>query len=289
MANITNDNTITFSSDVFNKQVVSDQIGSAYVNKSALLPFLEINDELNGQSGSKLTLVKWTDALAAEEVAEGAALPGAEVKQTTTEVTVKKIGRSYPITYEAQENGYGNIVNKIIENAGQSIALALDKACMDFLNTNTDVKEYTATTDLNFDAINEAIGLFGEQGISREKFILIHSSQRAALVKSKEFDNTTLGAEMRAKGSIGIIAGCNVIVSDNVQHNGTNWINPVFVNPVLTLLKKRDILLESDRNITNQVDVLAVSMVYGLYQKVAGTAIRIKSTGTKPTTRKVTR
>ena len=130
------------------------------------------------------------------------------------------------------------------------------------------------------DEVANALVKFGED-IDGEKVLLIAPEQLAQLrVNENWIPATDMGVQALMSGVIGMIWGCQVVISnkiklDLVSGKFTNFI----VKPgALAIYMKRDTLLETDRDIVNKSTVMTVDKHYVSYLYDASKAIKIETT-----------
>ena len=85
-----------------------------------------IDTTLQGRPGNTITVPKWTYIGAAEDVAEGAAIPTTALAKTSFEMTIKKAGKGIELTDEALLSGYGDPLGEAVNQLSLSIADKID-------------------------------------------------------------------------------------------------------------------------------------------------------------------
>jgi N4-gp56 family major capsid protein len=144
--------------------------------------------------------------------------------------------------------------------ATNQIALAisekLDNDRVAVLYDAKTVSDGTASV-IKYAAIVDAVDMFNEEEDSR-KVILIHSKQKTQLRKDPDFlAADKIGADLLVSGSIGKIAGVDVVVSNKVKCEDGVYFNPIIkLNndseteddmPAITYFLKRGNLVEHQR------------------------------------------
>ena len=155
----------------------------------------------------------------ATAVNEGADIPIAKLTQGTKKVKVAKIGRAVEFTDEAMLSGYDNDIAQ--EAADQVVVATNSKLEADLINAAAS--SAVLSTSIAYNAENPANGvadaltLFGED-LDGDKVIVVTPEFYARLRKSSSWvPNTEIGANMLVRGVVGMVHGCQVIVSNRVK------------------------------------------------------------------------
>ena len=255
MADLTKTTTL-INGDVFDPEVVSDMINAKVTAKAAMTGYIKVDNTLSGNAGSTVTVPKWGYIGAAEDYAEGEPIDTTKMAFTTSEYTIKKIGKGVRLTDEAQLSGYGNPMAVATNQIALSISEKLDNDRLAVLYESKNVCDQSSTA-IKYASVVDGVDMFNEEEDSR-KVILIHSKQKAQLRKDADFlAADKLGADLLVNGSIGRIAGCDVIVSNKVKLVEGVYYNPIIkLNntaeteddmPAVTYFLKRGNLVEHDR------------------------------------------
>lgn len=215
MADLTKTTTL-INGDVFDPQVVSDMINAKVEKKAVMTGYVKVDNTLQGQPGSTVTIPKWGYIGAANEYAEGEKIDTTKMAFTTASYGIKKIGKGVRITDEAQLSGYGNPMGTATNQIALSISEKLDNDRVAVAYESPNIVDASAAV-LKYASIVDGVDMFGEEQESR-KVILIHSAQKTQLRKDADFISADkYGAGVMASGAIGRIAGCDVVVSNKVQ------------------------------------------------------------------------
>ena len=255
MADLTKTTTLV-NGDVFDPEVVSDMINAKVTAKAAMTGYTKVDSTLSGVPGSTVTIPKWGYIGAAEDYAEGQPIDTTKMAFTTSQYGIKKIGKGVRLTDEAQLSGYGNPMATATSQIAMSISEKLDNDRLDVLYESKNVCDQTASV-IKYTAIVEGVDMFAEEEDSR-KVILIHSKQKSQLRKDADFLSADkFQAGVMANGSIGRIAGCDVVVSNKVKCEDGVYYNPIIkLNndveteddmPAVTYFLKRGNLVEHKR------------------------------------------
>lgn len=255
MADLTKTTTLV-NGDVFDPEVVSDMINAKVAKKAAMTGYIKVDNTLEGNAGSTVTVPKWGYIGAAEDYAEGQPIDTTKMAFTTAQYTIKKIGKGVRLTDEAQLSGYGKPMATATSQIAMSISEKLDNDRVDVLYESKNVCDQT-TAVLKYSAIVDGVDMFNEEEDSK-KVILIHSKQKTQLRKDPEFlAADKIGTDLLVSGAIGRIAGCDVVVSNKVKCEDGVYYNPIIKQnndaeteddmPAVTYFLKRGNLVEHDR------------------------------------------
>ena len=98
---------------------------------------------------------------------------------------------------------------------------------------------YTASEPISADVIADALVKLGEKE-GGEKVLVVAPAQLAQLRKSEGWLKATdVGAMRLVSGAVGMIHGCQVIVSDKITASGGNFTNYIVMPGALVLFLKK--------------------------------------------------
>lgn len=228
MADLSKTTTLV-NGDVFDPQVVSDMINAKVEKKAVMTGYIKVDNTLQGVAGSTVTVPKWGYIGAAEDLEEGQPIDTTKMAFTTAQYGIKKIGKGVMLTDEAQLSGYGNPTGTATNQIALSISEKLDNDRVEVLYESKNVADKTADI-IKYSSIVEGVDIFNEEEDSA-KVILIHSKQKTQLRLDPEFISADkYDGKVMTTGSIGRIAGCEVVVSNKVKLE-----DGVFYNPIIKL------------------------------------------------------
>ena len=133
---------------------------------------------------------------------------------------------------------------------------------------------YTHTASaFTVDAIADSLVKFGED-IEGEKVLLVSPDEYAILRKADDWCPVSeIAANLVIHGAVGMVHGCQVVISNKLKGKKAGYI----VKPgALSLILKRDTLVETDRDIINKSNVLTADKHYVAYLYDASKAIKIE-------------
>lgn len=257
---------ITKLENMVNPEVMAPMIQAEVEANIKFSPLAKIDSTLVGRPGDTVTLPKFAYIGDAEDVAEGEPIPIEQMTTSTKQVTVKKAGKGIELTDESMLSGYGNPLGEGIRQLGVSIAQKVDNDVISVLNgiiPKMTVGDGTAI--LSSDLIADSLVKFGEN-IEGEKVLMIAPSQLATLRKSEDWiKSTEIGVDILIKGTVGMIHGCQVVVSNKVKAVAGKFTNYIVKAGALAIYMKRDVMVEKDRDIINKATVVTADKHYVTY------------------------
>ena len=254
------------------KHVIDPEVLGAFldvklVDAIKLSPLVTVDRTLQGRPGSTLTLPKYEYIKDAVDVAEGVAMEPEALSAKTEDITVKKAGKAVEITDEAILSGYGDPVNEIGRQLLTAMASKIEKDLFTEVDKATLVHQ---CAEFDKDAIADAIVKFGED-IDEPMYLFINAAEYASLRKDQAFVHVANG-EAVISGQVGMIYGCNVVVSNRVQP-GKAFI---MKSGALALVMKRNVMVEADRDILKGTNVYACNEHYAVQLRYDDKVVRIE-------------
>lgn len=229
-----------------------------------------------GRPGDTITLPYFKYIGDAQIVPEGQDIPIQPLMAETVQATVRKVGIGVQMTDEAVLSGHGQPINQAIAQLALSIASKVDDDILSILDgigeDMTHVSQYTQPTNFFFREIAEALLKFGED-IDGPK-VLLCSPEVYGQIRQTDFwiVGTEIGAQLLIRGAVGMIHGCQVIISNKLSKPERAFI----VKPeALALFMKRDVLIENQRNIINKSTIMTADKHYVGYLYDESKAIKI--------------
>jgi len=300
----------TLLTDLLDPQVVADEIKLKLIPNIRFAPLATLDYTLRGRDGDTLTFPFYPYSGDAVDVAEGQDIPIDRLEQGTREVKVSKIGKGIEYTDEALLSGNNNnIASEAVRQITQGIASKIDTKLLGVMD-DAILESNIPSTGNVANAIIDGVAQFGED-MDQTKILAVPSDLFARITKSNEWiQNTEKGAEILISGSIGQIAGCQVVVSDRLKaqytyakttdtaidasktyyekndkgvylavktpdvadienyYEATKVSDPkafIVMPGALRLVMKRDFLVEFDRDVVDQTNVIVGSSMFAPY------------------------
>ena len=257
--------------NLFNPQVVGDMINAKLVDAIRFSPLCKVDTNLVGRPGNTITLPSYAYIGDATVVGEGEDIPISQLTESTVEATVAKVGKGVQVTDEAVLSGYGDPLGEAVSQIVVSIASKVDNDVLTVLEGIGSDMTSNATA-FTTDAVADALVKFGED-IDGEKVLLVSAEDYAILRKADDWcPASEIAANLIINGAVGQIHGCQVVISNKLKGKKASYI----VKPgALSLILKRDTLVETDRDIINKSNVLTADKHYVAYLYDASKAIKI--------------
>lgn len=250
--------------DLINPQVLADMISAELPNAIVFAPLATVGRKLQGRAGNTLTMPKYGYIGDATDVAEGEDIPIAKMTTSETEVTVKKAGRGVELTDESVLNDYGDTVAEAKNQLKMAIANKVDNDLLAALKTAT----LNASIALTIPNLLTARAKFGEN-VNQTAALIINSTNYAKIATEilslENTDNVLL------KGTVGQVAGLQVAISDKLSNTEAY----IVAAGALGLELKRDVMVESDRDIVAKTTVITADEHYVAYLKDESKAIAL--------------
>ena len=266
---------VTKLEKMINPEVMAEMVSAKVAKKVAVIPFAKVDSTLQGQPGNTITLPVFGYIGDAADVAEGTSIGASELTTTHKQFTIKKIAKGVDITDEAILSGYGDPVGEANKQLANALAQKVDQDAIDALY-GASLKYDDISNKISYAGIVDAIDKFEEE-FNTEKVLFIHPKQLSQLRKDADFtsaDKYVNGNYIAVNGEVGKIANCRVVVSKRVKEDDTHagYVCPIVKinfdteteesSSALTIFLKRNIMVETSRNIDTQVNMIRASEHY---------------------------
>lgn len=271
--------------NLVNPEVMAQMVSAKLPKKIKFSPIAKVDSTLVGRPGDTITVPKYAYIGDAEDVAEGVAMGTTVLTASTTQVKVKKAGKAVELTDESVLSGYGDPVGEATNQLTMSIAAKVDNDCLAALYTAPLTYDGSDAV-IGYAGIVKANAVFGDESDeAMNKVMYIHPDQEQTIRLDENFmDKNKYGLELVMNGAIGKIAGIEIKKSKKVEKNkeGTAWKNPIVIlsdaDPneasdadgtaeeasALTIYMKRNVELETDRDILAKTTVASADEHYGV-------------------------
>ena len=251
--------------DLINPEVMAQMISAELPNAIVFAPLATIGRTLQGRAGNTLTVPKYGYIGDATDVAEGEDIPIAKMTTSETDVTIKKAGRGVELTDESVLNGYGDQVGEAKDQLKMAIANKVDNDFIEDLRADTTL---TATGDMSVSTLLGARAKFGEK-VNQPAVVVVNSKNYITVAeKVLSLENTD---KVLINGVVGKVAGLQVAISDKLADTEAF----IIAAGALGLEMKRDVQVETDRDIVAKTTVITADQHYVTYLKDESKAIKI--------------
>lgn len=262
--------TATTSANVFIPEVHADISQAEFLGavKVAGSPAVLEDSTLEGNPGDRVTFPKWGALSDLVDLAENDVLVPEAMSTSQAEAVIKEAGKAVEVKDRAKLVALGDPLAEAARQFGELSARKVDAdlitAAQLTLPAPFDLTSTAGNTKLSWDRIVDAVVPFGD-AFAPEAMAgwYINSAQMADLMRDPNFIEAAkfgAGSELIGKGSIGLLAGVNVRVTDRVAVKTILGLK----NKSLGLLYKRRPLVEQDRDILARSSVITTNLHYAV-------------------------
>ena len=266
---------ITKLEKLVNPEVLAAFLEAKLPHAIKFAPLCEVRNDLVGRPGDTLMLPQYAFIGYAQDVPEGGEIPVKELGKTEIRATVKKAGIGVELTDEAILSAYGDPVNEVGRQLLMAIAGKVDEDCINALREKDaeekgEDKKIKEVPFSEFDkyVISDMMAEFGEE-IEEEMTLLINSAHVAKLRRDPDFVQVNQG-DVIMNGEVGRLFGVRIVISNKMQANEAYLVKAGAVK----ILMKRNVMVETDRNIINKVNTFVADQHYVAYLEDASKAVR---------------
>lgn len=265
--------TQTKIAQLVNPEVMADMVSAKLPKMIKFTPLAYVERELVGQPGNTLTVPKWEYSGDAKDIEEGEAITPDQLTTKKSTMTIKKAGKGIELTDEALLSGFGDPLGQ----AAHQIALAIaNKVDNDLVVEAKKATQYVDDAPVTGDALDKALAIFADEEDARY-VALVNPEDAIALRKDtvKEWvRGSEIGANIVVSGTFGETHGVQIVRSKKVD-KGKGFL--VKVSAVETdtddvakygafvINLKRDVAIETDRDILKKTTVITGDEHYGVY------------------------
>ena len=265
--------TQTKIAQLVNPEVMADMVSAKLPKMIKFTPLAYVERKLVGQPGNTVTVPKWEYSGDAKDIAEGEAITPDQLTTKKSTMTIKKAGKGIELTDEALLSGLGDPLGQ----ATHQIALAIaNKVDNDLVEEAKKATQYVDDAPVTGDALDKALAVFADEEDARY-VALINPEDAIALRKDtvKEWvRGSEIGANIVVSGTFGETHGVQIVRSKKVD-KGKGFL--VKVSAVETdtddvakygafvINLKRDVAIETDRDILKKTTVITGDEHYGVY------------------------
>lgn len=256
-----------------NPEVMADMVSAKLPKLIKFTPLAYVETALQGQPGNTLTVPAWEYAGDATEVGEGQAISPDQLTTKKTTMTIKKAAKGYEITDEALLSGLGDPLGQATYQLGLAIANKIDDDLVAVAKTATQHVTEAPTTGA---ALDKALAIFDDE--EDAKYVALINPADAIDLRAntvKEWiSGTEVGANTVVSGTFGETRGVQIVRTKKVEE-GKGFIVKVSPSQTQTddankygafvIMLKRDVAIETDRDILKKTTVITGDEHYGVY------------------------
>ncbi|KAA4221841.1 N4-gp56 family major capsid protein [Parabacteroides distasonis] len=265
--------TQTKIAQMINPEVMADMASAKLPKLIKFTPLAYVERELVGQPGNTLTVPRWEYSGDAKDIAEGVAIEPDQLATAKTTMTIKKAGKGIELTDEAVLSGLGDPIGQ----ATHQIALAIaNKVDNDIVAEAQKATQFVAEAPTTGAALDKALAVFTDE--EDALYVAVINPADAIDLRTntvKEWiSGTEIGANTVVSGTFGETRGVQIVRSNKVT-KGTGFLVKVSADETETddvakygafvINLKRDVAIETDRDILKKTTVITGDEHYGVY------------------------
>lgn len=242
--------------NIINPEVMADMISAKLPKALKAKGFMKVDTTLTGKAGNTITVPQYAYIGEAADLAEGAEGTVTQLTATEKEYTIKKAVKNVELTDEAVLSGYGDPVGEVTRQLTMAIEDKIDSDGIAVLEAITSSSPAganyvtSAETAYNYEMVCDGLdALPNSEDEGEDLYLLIPKAGIKALRRDDRFIDKNNG-EMLGTGVVGSVAGCKVVVSAKLSD--TSKAAYIMRPDALTAFIKRDVSLETDRNVLNK-------------------------------------
>lgn len=265
--------TQTKIAQLVNPEVLADMVSAKLPKMIKFTPLAYVERELVGQPGNTVTVAKWVYSGDAKDITEGEAIVPDQLTTDKSTMTIKKAGKGVEVTDEALLSGYGDPLGQAAHQISLAIANKVDN---DLVVEAKKATQYVDDAPKTGAALDKALAVFEDEEDAR--YVALVNPKDAIALRAdtvKEWvRGSEIGANIVVSGTFGETHGVQIVRSKKVEE-GKGFL--VKVSAVETdtddvakygafvINLKRDVAVETDRDILKKTTVITGDEHYGVY------------------------
>ena len=265
--------TQTKIAQLVNPEVMADMVSAKLPKMIKFTPLAYVERELVGQPGNTVTVPKWVYSGDAKDIAEGVAIEPDQLTTDKSTMTIKKAGKGIELTDEALLSGLGDPLGQ----AAHQIALAIaNKVDNDLATEAAKATQYVDDAPTTGDALDKALAVFSDEEDAH--YVAVINPEDAIALRSNTVKEWLRGSEIGANtvvsGTFGETHGVQIVRSKKVT-KGKGFLvkisavetdtDDVAKYGAFVINLKRDVAIETDRDILKKTTVITGDEHYGVY------------------------
>lgn len=267
--------TMTKMANMVNPEVLKDMISAELENAMRFAPLARVDRTLVGRAGNTVTVPRFEFIGNAVDVPEGEEIPVRTLSTSTQQATVKKAGLALDLSDESLLSGHGDLIGESVKQIRKAIAGKIDEDALAALSTTTLTVD--AANGLTVDVVEAAQDLFNDE--DQEDMVLICTPKHASQLRKDAAQDwaraSELGDKILVSGVFGEVLGAQVQRSGLLDGTNTAYL---VKRGALAIYLKRDVEIETDRNILTKSTVISADEHYGVVLEDESKAVKINFT-----------
>lgn len=265
--------TQTELAQMVNPEVMADMVSAKLPKMIKFTPLAFVERTLVGQPGTTVTVPKWEYSGDAKDIAEGEAITPDQLTTKKSTMTIKKAGKGIELTDESVLSGYGDPIGQ----ATHQIALAIaNKVDNDLVEEAKKATQFVAEAPTTGDALDKALAVFADEEDAR--YVALLNPEDAIALRgdaAKEWvRGSEIGADIVVSGTFGEFHGIQIVRTKKVEKGKGFLVKVSAVDTdtddvakygAFVINLKRDVAIETDRDILKKTTVITGDEHYGVY------------------------
>ena len=265
--------TQTKIAQLVNPEVMADMVSAKLPKMIKFTPLAYVERELVGQPGNTLTVPKWEYSGDAKDIAEGEAITPDQLTTKKSTMTIKKAGKGIELTDEAVLSGLGDPIGQATHQIALAIANKVDNDLVEEAKKATQFVTEAPTTGA---ALDKALAVFADEEDAR--YVALINPEDAIALRAdtaKEWvRGSEIGADIVISGTFGEAHGVQIVRSKKVEKGKGFLVKVSAVDTdtddvakygAFVINLKRDVAVETDRDILKKTTVITGDEHYGVY------------------------
>lgn len=265
--------TQTKIAQMVNPEVLADMVSAKLTKMIKFTPLAYVERELVGQPGNTVTVAKWVYSGDAKDITEGEAIVPDQLTTDKSTMTIKKAGKGVEVTDEALLSGYGDPLGQAAHQISLAIANKVDNDLVVEAKKATQYVDDAPTTGA---ALDKALAVFEDEEDAR--YVALVNPKDAIDLRADTVKEWVRGSEIGANivisGTFGETHGVQIVRSKKVE-KGKGFLvkvsaietdtDDVAKYGAFVINLKRDVAVETDRDILKKTTVITGDEHYGVY------------------------
>ena len=265
--------TQTKIAQLVNPEVLADMVSAKLPKMIKFTPLAYVERKLVGQPGNTVTVAKLVYSGDAKDITEGEAIVPDQLTTDKSTMTIKKAGKGVEVTDEALSSGYGDPLGQAAHQISLAIANKVDN---DLIVEAKKATQFVAEAPTTGAALDKALAVFADEEDAR--YVALINPEDAIALRAdtaKEWvRGSEIGADIVVSGTFGEAHGVQIVRSKKVD-KGKGFLvklsavetdtDDVAKYGAFVINLKRDVAIETDRDILKKTTVITGDEHYGVY------------------------
>lgn len=206
-----------------------------------------------------------SDTASYSTTSQGNALPVASVTEPSASLSLNKYGRMITASYEALRQQKLDVFGVMLRSVGIKLANSVLGSAVTALKANITPSTVSA---LDYSALTSLYGSFDDFNMN---CVMLSPANTAVVLALAQMENASADEQGRVK----LPFGAEIICTSEVDDNTVIGLDKDFALEIVT---SSDIVLETDKLISNQLDRIAVSINCG-FRRITDDAVKTLKIG----------